>query len=196
MKYLKDMHERKEIEGRASGTQSSYSIHSQAHSFAQANRSCTTSSRSVISVHLPLNIRSAAQDPNLQPSPEDLAELTTRTSTLFAETNNLNTTAKTLRAHLNALTSAPSTTDLLASVRSLQAEKAALETRLAPLRTGSLRPMDEKERGAMEVDIARWRKVEQARRKIAREVWGVVKEGCETREDIERLKEEFGVAGM
>jgi len=111
----------------------------------------------------------------------------------MSETSAMGTTAKTLRTHLAALTSAPSTAKLLEALESLQVEHASLEARLVMLRKGAVKPLDEKERVRVEEETRKWRSIEGARRKIAKEVWKTVKEVGEGKEEVERLREEWAI---
>lgn len=103
------------------------------------------------------------------------------------------TTAKTLRAHLAALTSAPSTAKLLELIASLDQESSSLGARLDTLRAGAVKPLDENERKKVEEELKKWKGVEGSRRKIAKEVWKTIKEVCEGKEEVARLQEEWGV---
>lgn len=132
------------------------------------------------------------QNPVLQPTEEDLAALGLRIAEINVETSTLQTTARTLRTHLIALVSAPSTTALCETVASLQAGKDNLEARLRPLRIGAVKPVDKNERVRVDGEIAKWRDVEGVRKKIAREVWSTIIEGCE-KEEVETLKEDWSI---
>jgi len=111
----------------------------------------------------------------------------------MAETVSLATTARTLRTHLAALTSAPSTAALVDTVSLLHAEKAALEARLAPLRAGAVKPVNEQEREMVDKEVRKWKKIEGGRRKITREVWNTIKDFCEGKDEVERFKEDWGI---
>jgi len=75
----------------------------------------------------------------------------------------------------------------------MQEEHASLEARLAPLRAGTVKPLDEKEWKTVEAETKKWRNVEGARRKIAKEVWKTIREVGEGKEEVEMLKEEWAI---
>lgn len=75
----------------------------------------------------------------------------------------------------------------------MHAEKAALEARLAPLRAGAVKPVNEQEREMVDKEVRKWKKIEGGRRKITREVWNTIKDFCEGKDEVERLKEDWGI---
>ncbi|KAL2356138.1 Tat binding protein 1-interacting protein-domain-containing protein [Cryomyces antarcticus] len=147
-KVLKEMHERKEIEGRAAG-------------------GCVLHPWKQIVYH-------AIQNPSDAATPEDLAATDASIARLRDSTTTLRTTEKALRASLAAMNATLSTSDLRVAVQALEAEKEATLARLLSLRSGSIKPVSAEERAGVEKEWKTWEKREKVRAAIGREMWGMV----------------------
>lgn len=93
------------------------------------------------------------------------------------ETSQAKAMEKTLRSTLSNTNATLSTADLRASVAALEAERAEVIARLGPLRTGSVRPISAEEKAGVDAELRKWEKMEKARAKIAKEMWGMIREG-------------------
>jgi len=86
---------------------------------------------------------------------------------------------KELEAELTALRSAPTATALRQTIKELKAEMAALSARLGPLRAGTVTPVSAAEKAAVDSDLAKFEKMLQKRKKMFKELSGLVIEGGE-----------------
>ncbi|KAF2835808.1 homologous-pairing protein-like protein 2 [Patellaria atrata CBS 101060] len=159
-KILKDLHERKEIEGRAAGKQIVY--------------------------HAVQNAKDSA-------SPDDLAVMDATIVALRDETTNLRATEKSLKTSLSTLQATLSTTDLRAAVSTLETERTEILGRLEGLRSGSAKPIDEKEKQDVEDEVRKWESLERKRKKIREEMWGFLCESLPEELKAEDLKEQLGL---
>jgi 26S proteasome regulatory subunit, ATPase 3, interacting protein len=125
---------------------------------------------------LPQTDNNAPQDPSASLSPEELAALDTRLSTLRTETANLTAHAKSLRSTLSTLNLTLSTNDLRAAVDGLDSERAEILGRLKKLRSGDVKPVTREERLQVERDEKKWEGIERRRAKIVKEMWGAIRE--------------------
>ncbi|KAH6637791.1 Tat binding protein 1-interacting protein-domain-containing protein [Boeremia exigua] len=172
-KLLKDLHEQKLIEGRASGTMTPFTHPTQ-----------LTNPGKQIVYH-------ALQNPTDAISPDQLADYDARTAALTAQTTDLHSRTKTLRTALAAL-SAPRAADLLSRVAALEREKEELGGRLEALRAGRGVQVSAEERERVGREWRAVKGVSGRRERIAREFWGMVEEGTEG-EEREALREAWGL---
>ncbi|KAL9114177.1 MAG: hypothetical protein Q9227_001949 [Pyrenula ochraceoflavens] len=186
IKLLKDLHDRREIECKASGKQLVY-------------HALQTSS-------YPPSSSSSADD-----TTDHLASLDATITTLQSTLSSARSREKPLRAELAALTptttptSNLSTADLRAAVASLEAEKSALQDTVTKLKGavaeqkgGGGEPISEEERARVEAEWWRWRKVARGRKRICEEMWGKITEGGRGEEDgmtDEEFWENLGLEG-
>ncbi|KAF2433857.1 TBPIP-domain-containing protein [Tothia fuscella] len=112
------------------------------------------------------------------PTPEDLAEMETRTEELREETATLNETLKSLRATYSKLNSTLSTADLRESVTILESERVQIIERLTLLRSGTIQPVSKEEKDKVDKDFKIWDKTASARKKIAAEMWSMISANC------------------
>ncbi|KAF2144572.1 uncharacterized protein K452DRAFT_296003 [Aplosporella prunicola CBS 121167] len=161
-KLLKELHERKEIEGRASGKQIVY--------------------------HAIQNSADSA-------GPEELAAMDASIQALKDETTAAAGEAKSLRAKLTTLNATMSTVDLRSTVIGLEAETQELRARLDSLRGGSVRPVTGEEKAGIDKELARWKKAEAARGKIAKELWAYILDVLPEDVQAAELRESLGLDG-
>ncbi|KAJ9647086.1 hypothetical protein H2199_002072 [Coniosporium tulheliwenetii] len=181
-KILKEMHERKEIEGRAAGSRS-YTMSSR---YTQQQHLPRANGKDVLlTCPYPQNSEDAA-------TPEDLQAMDEEIQRLRDETSQAKAMEKTLRSTLSNTNATLSTADLRASVAALEAERAEVIARLGPLRTGSVRSISAEEKAGVDAELRKWEKVEKARAKIAKEMWGMIHEGLSETKAGE-LRERLGL---
>ena len=89
----------------------------------------------------------------------------------------LKTNEKLLRSNLASINATMSTDELRSNVRSLEADKAQLQARLAPLRQGDVKPVSIEQKAEADRLWGAWKKIAEVRRKIAMELWAM---GTET----------------
>ncbi|KAF2758180.1 homologous-pairing protein-like protein 2 [Pseudovirgaria hyperparasitica] len=159
-KLLKDLHERKEIEGRAAGKQIVY------HSVQSADDGA---------------------------SPEDLAAIDAQINTYRFQTSDLQASIKVLKGRLYTLSSTMSTVDLVATMASLDAERAEILARLSPLRAGSVKPVDTAEMKHVDAELNKWTGIEVRRRKIEAEMWALMRDLLPEGTDHAELREKLGL---
>ncbi|KAK3117147.1 hypothetical protein LTR53_001804 [Teratosphaeriaceae sp. CCFEE 6253] len=158
-KLLKDMHERKEIEGRAAGKQIVYHT-----------------------------IQDEADEDTL----EQLQKLDDETSRLRDETTALRAEEKELRNALRGDASRVPLSELRTSVAAFEHDKAEMASRLAKLKSGSVKPIGAEERDKIITEHRRWQRLAAARKRIRRELWAELT-GFVDKAKIEEVKEELGL---
>ncbi|KAK5129775.1 hypothetical protein LTR08_002841 [Meristemomyces frigidus] len=178
-KLLKDMHERKEIEGRAAGKQIVY------HSIQVSVLATVALSR--VDIRLTATQEEADEDALAKVQAMDAETTRFREATI-----SLKTEEKELRLALREGTSQVSVTELRISVATLGQERAEVSGRLAKLKSGNLKPVGIEEREKVNVDHRRWQKAARARKKIRHEMWEEIAAGHEKKEHAD-LKEELGL---
>lgn len=132
------------------------------------------------------------QDLDNAPTPAQLKEMDDRIQTLKDETTTLTAQAKTLRTTLAQLNSSLSTADLRTQVAAMQAEKAEIEARLEGLRVGNVKPVSKEEKESIERDMRVVGRCVDARRKIVKEMSGMILEAVGKEKWVE-LREDLGV---
>ncbi|RDI78527.1 hypothetical protein Vi05172_g11409 [Venturia inaequalis] len=176
-KILKELRERKEIDGRDSGT----SCPRRSLPWPRADLS-TTGKQSVYHV---------VQKPEESPSTEELAEMDKRTQQLRDETSNLNTAAKALRSTLSSLNSTLSTPDLRAAITEMDAERAEILERLILLRSGNVQPVSKEEKEEVDKQAKVMEKTLLKRKKIVKVMWGQVTDNVPDPATVAGLKDQF-----
>ncbi|KAF2665092.1 TBPIP-domain-containing protein [Microthyrium microscopicum] len=161
-KILKDLHDKAQIEGRASGKQLVYH---------------------------------ALQDASAAPSTEEIDAMAAETLRLRTDLAAQQSTLKQLKAQLASLSNSLTLSDLQHANESLVSQQAELLARLGPLRAGEAAPVSKEERLAVQAEMKRWGGVVKRRKRIVKEIWGVVAEtaGQEEGVDLVELKEALGV---
>ncbi|KAI9735875.1 MAG: hypothetical protein M1834_001340 [Cirrosporium novae-zelandiae] len=170
-KTLKELHERKEIAGKASGKQLVY------HALQQTT---TDPATTIITV-------------------KDLESMDTEISTLREKLTSLKSQEKSLKATFLQLNSTVSVSELRGNVRAMEGEREGLLERLGVLRMGEgdSKPVATAEQiGESEREWKKWKRVSEVRRRICKEMWGIVgdnlPEGTTTKDEF---WEELGLEG-
>jgi 26S proteasome regulatory subunit, ATPase 3, interacting protein len=72
----------------------------------------------------------------------------------------------------------------------LELEQEEILSRLGPLRSGSVKPVSKEEKDAVKAALKFWTGVADKRRKIAKEMWGMISESVSMGEgiDVDELK--------
>lgn len=92
---------------------------------------------------------------------------------------------KSKQAKLASIRSAPSTDGLRASVFSLEAQKAEAKARLATLRSGSVKPVSDIEKEAIDKEHKKWRGIRERRKRGFLEIEGMLLDtGTITKDDL------------
>ncbi|CAI6338840.1 unnamed protein product [Periconia digitata] len=133
------------------------------------------------------------QNPDDALTPEQVASIDSQISDLQSATAALNTTAKTLRSTLASLNSTLSTSDLIATVQTLDAEKQEMLARLDMLKAGKAKKVTKKERDEVERGWKTAGLASRRREKIAREMWKMIEDVVEGTEQREELREQLGL---
>lgn len=81
---------------------------------------------------------------------------------------------KSKQARLSTIRSAPSTDALRASVSNLEAQKAEAQARLTTLRSGSVKPVSDVEKEAINKDHKKWRGIRERRKRGFLEIEGML----------------------
>jgi DNA polymerase III delta prime subunit len=126
-------------------------------------------------------------------SPEQIATIDSTVSDLQANTTALISTAKTLRSTLASLNSTLSTSDLVANVQALEAEKQKIVDRLETLKAGKAKMVTKKERDDVEKGWKTATVASKRREKIAGEMWKIISDFLESAEQREELREQLGL---
>ncbi|KAF2211991.1 hypothetical protein CERZMDRAFT_68244 [Cercospora zeae-maydis SCOH1-5] len=159
-KLLKDMHERTEIDGKASGKQIVY--------FAIQ-----------------------ALDENFE---ETMQAKEAETERLRTEITSLKTEERELRLALRAESTTITMAELKSTVDKLESEKAELQQRLAKLKSGNVKPVDPERKAQIVAAKKKWAKIVNNRKKIRKELWGMILDATE-KEKVAERKEEVGIEG-
>ena len=157
-KLLKEMHESKQIEGRASGIR---------YDLGVSVRLANVSTGKQWVYH-------TLQDPNDSATPEDLAGMDAQITAIREENASTASSIKDLRAQLSSLNSTVSTSELRTLVEEMEAEKEAIAARLVKLKSGDVQPIRAEEKEAIDSDMRKWDKIASSRAKIAKAMWGSV----------------------
>nr|POF15265.1 homologous-pairing protein 2 [Quercus suber] len=158
-KLLKDMHERRDIEGRAAGKQIVYH---------------------------------AIQDEADEVGAESLQVMDAEIARLKDCVVALRTEEKELRLSLRDGTAQVPLPQLKMAVSALEAEEAAMRSRLADLKSGSLVPVSAEEMNQVLVEWKKWSKIAVERRKIRTMLWETIAENLEKKE-AQELKDRLGL---
>lgn len=176
-KLLKDMHERKEIEGKAAGKQIVYHA---------------------IQVSLPHSLPFVCmlivldQDESDEASLSTLKEMEDETTRLREATTALKAEEKELRLALREGASQIPLPELKASVTLVEEQKTEMTARLAKLKGGNVKAVSLEEREKVGAEFRKWQRAAGARKKIRVELWKEI-EGHVEREKIADTKEELGL---
>ncbi|PIA92073.1 Homologous-pairing protein 2 [Cercospora beticola] len=160
-KLLKDMHERNEIDGKASGKQIVYF---------------------------------AIQDEVDEHFEETMQAKEAETERLRTEIISLKTEEKELRLALRAESTIVTTAELRSNAEKLEQEKVELQERLAKLKSGKVKPVDPERKVQIVAARKKWAKIVANRKKIRKELWGMILDATEKDKVAER-KEEVGIEG-
>ncbi|KAK5005861.1 hypothetical protein LTR28_007192 [Elasticomyces elasticus] len=180
-KLLKDMHERKEIEGRASGTSTRVTTFYLRHFLAEVATQCAR----------PATDETQLQSPTDAATPEDLAALDAEIQRLRNETVALRAEEKALKTALATLSTTVSLPDLRASVQVLEAERQEMTARLILLRSGSAKPIAAGEKDGVDAEMRRWGRAAAARKGIRNCLWALVCDNLPEGTKREELKEQL-----
>lgn len=99
-----------------------------------------------------------------------------------------NTTAKTLRASLAALSSTLSTAQLREAIDGLSTEKDEITARLVELRSGQVKAVTVEEKTRLEAEAKKWSGIATRRKGIVRVMWGLIEDGIQGDEERAELK--------
>ncbi|CAK1365998.1 unnamed protein product [Cercospora beticola] len=154
-KLLKDMHERNEIDGKASGKQID------------------------------------EVDEHFE---ETMQAKEAETERLRTEIISLKTEEKELRLALRAESTIVTTAELRSNAEKLEQEKVELQERLAKLKSGKVKPVDPERKVQIVAARKKWAKIVANRKKIRKELWGMILDATEKDKVAER-KEEVGIEG-
>lgn len=149
-KLLKEMFERTEIGGRASGKQWVY------WAIQVSTSSLTTQTT---------KSDEGSQDPEASCSKEELAAYDTEIATLRDAIPALKAELKNKQGVLATIRSAPSTDSLRAVVSNLEAKKAEAEQRLQTLRSGSVKPVSDVEKDEIAKEHRKWKGTRERRKR-------------------------------
>ncbi|KAG9244878.1 Tat binding protein 1-interacting protein-domain-containing protein [Calycina marina] len=125
----------------------------------------------------------AKQDPADIASPEELAAMEESITTLKADMPTLKTSAKLANSKLATLKSAPTTSELAASVQGLQSSIEDKTSRIAGYVNGGVKAVSKEEIAAMDKDFTYWTKRAAGRKKAFLNLMGTLSEGM-SKEDI------------
>jgi 26S proteasome regulatory subunit (ATPase 3-interacting protein) len=134
-----------------------------------------------------------SQNPEDSITPEALVALETKTNDLRTQTAALHATAKALRTTLASLNSTLSTADLIANVRTLEAEKVEIMGRLESLKAGKAKKVTKRERDEVDREWDKWAKTARKRQKVSKEVWEYIDEFLEGAEQKAEVRESLGL---
>ncbi|CAN9088613.1 unnamed protein product [Alternaria sp. RS040] len=126
---------------------------------------------------------------------EQLAALDESVLNVRTQTISLLTSAKNLRSSLSSLNSTLSTTDLIASIHTLETERAEIVTRLDGLKKGKAKKITVAEREATEKEWKRSVRVAKIRKKIAMEMWKLIEGQLPDQQTREEHREMFDLDG-
>ena len=178
-KLLKDLHERKEIEGRAAGKQIVY------HSIQVSVLALIILTRENQRL---ISTQEAADEDALA----TLQVLDAETTRFREATASLKNEEKELRLALREGTSQVPVTDLRIAVATLEQEKVEMIARLVKLKSGNLKPVSVEEREKVNAEHRRWQKAASARKTIRETVLAVVMTQIE-KKDRDEVKEKLGL---
>ena len=131
------------------------------------------------------DITEIIQDPEASCSKEELAAYDVEIARLRESLPELKAELKSKQAKLAFTRSAPSNDGLRASVFSLEAQKAEAEARLATLRSGSVKPVSDIEKEAIDKDHRKWRGIRERRKRGFLEIEGLLLDtGTITKDDL------------
>lgn len=160
-KALKEMHERREIEGRVSGAVSTQPLHG--------------STRDLINYRLKIlgkqTVYHTIQDPADDASPESLAAIDKELEGLREEIAGGKTREKALKAELATLNSRVSTADLRQGVLKLEAEKGEMSVRLSAMCNRAVQPVSVEEKARVDKEWKVWKRHMNVRKRICRDLW-------------------------
>lgn len=105
--------------------------------------------------------------------------MSTRVDNIRGEITAFRSQKKELEAELLALQSAPTASALRQTIKELEANIAVLSVRLASLRAGTVVPVSAVEKAKVDTDFAKYAKMLKTRRKMFKELWGLVTESGE-----------------
>jgi len=168
VKILKELHEQNLIAGKAAGL-------TVLPSFAYF---CSPRIGKSLVYH-------SLQDTDEDCGPDRLAIIDTEISALKAETETLKAEEKTLKTNLTALSATMTVDELEGALEVENVKYEELNKRLAPLRAGTVKPVDKKEKEQVEAAWKIWTKRSEGRKKIFQEVWGVVTEQMDRKQKQE-----------
>lgn len=116
------------------------------------------------------------------------------TERLRTEIISLKTEEKELRLALRAESTIVTTAELKNNAERLEQEKVELQERLAKLKSGNVKPVDPERKAQILAARKKWAKIVANRKKIRKELWGMILDVTEKDKVAER-KEEVGIDG-
>jgi 26S proteasome regulatory subunit, ATPase 3, interacting protein len=167
------MHERKEIEGKASGQ----------------------SSRDYLSFHLlttsaigkQIVYHALQSAPDKSSTENDVAAMDDRITKLRSELTSAKSTEKNLKLHLTALSNLMTIDEQESKVSDLECEKESLLARLVQLKKVNVKPVLAAERATIEEAHAVWGKHVNTRKRICKELWWKCLEAMPEGETVDEL---------
>ena len=163
VKYLKDLHDRKEIEGKAQGKFAPPNLHHLLTKFSVLTTHNCTGKQTVYH-----SIQDPATDST---SSTDLTALDTDLNTLRSTLFSHKATEKALKTELASLSSIASATELRSTVAALQMQVQGLRERLVELKKVEVKPVSEAEKKEVEASHNLWTRHASQRKRICRELW-------------------------
>lgn len=116
------------------------------------------------------------------------------TERLRTEIMSLKTEEKELRLALRAESTIVTTAELKSNAEKLEQEQVELQERLAKLKSGNVKPVDPERKAQIVAARKKWAKIVANRKKIRKELWGMILDATEKDQVAER-KEEVGIEG-
>lgn len=121
-------------------------------------------------------------------SPEELLAMESSIATTKEALPALRTTFKTLTTALNAILSAPTTTELVVKIQELELENAAKKAKLQGFEDGSIKMVTKEELDRTEREHKYWAKVRKGRKDAGRNLWRMLADNLgedKLREEVE-----------
>ena len=118
----------------------------------------------------------ALQDPKDSVGAEELSAMDQEVIRLREEVNAAKIEEKALRTKLTAVNASMTIDDYRSATDVLEHDKKALTSRLEPLRAGTTKPVEPKEKEEVEREWKLWTQRANGRKKIAMELWDVITE--------------------
>ena len=109
-------------------------------------------------------------------STSDLSAMDSAIEAYRRDIGTLKSNEKLLRQNISSVNATLGTPDLRLHVEELEADKMAMLTRLGPLRKGEVKPVKAEEKIEVDRSLRAWKRMADARKMIALELWSVSSE--------------------